>query len=140
MPRGWPKQPARHALAAQGIKTTRGPPLGPAIRALGETVRQDYSPAERDREAEFDRKIEKRFNLPAETLKEIYFEVEIAAYDEGGGPDNQDRKGALALIHDPKWFEAISGDLARMYGKTEDDQKRITDFLYTMYHVRKVAR
>lgn len=122
MRRGWTHDPARHALAAKGVKTRLGKPLAP--RLTGSQI-------------EFRSKMEKRFKLPPDLMELTYIEVENAAYEEGGGDDLDDQEGAKALIHDPKWFEAITGDLALRYGKDADEQRRIKDFLYHMYGIRK---
>lgn len=116
MRRGWTHDPARHALAAKGVKTRLGKPLAP--RLTGSQI-------------EFRSQLEKRFKLAPDVMEDAYFEVEIAAVDEGG-----DENGAQALVHDSKWFETISGDISLRFGHDADEQRRIKEFLYYMYGVR----
>lgn len=114
MARGWTHDPARHALAARGLKTTLQPPRITRSQ-LAERIR-----------------LEKRYGMSDEDLSFLYFQVEEAAYEEGG-----DRAGATALIQDPKWVESMADDVSRRYGKNLEEARRIKAYLVEICGIKK---
>jgi len=73
-------------------------------------------------------------SMSCENQRDIYFEVEEDALDEG-----KSREGALKLVHDPKWMSDEVHDIALRYKLTPDQKKALLRFLMAFFETRGVS-